>query len=104
VTTTELVFSLLATAVGSPLLVEVFKAFVSWRKGRLSKIAALEAALEEAEQAYDDLKRRKQALRESRREEVTALNDEIGRLKEEILRLRYALVSLGRDPDDNYMI
>lgn len=95
-TTQEMLFSLLATAIGSPLLVKVFERFSDWRKGRLSKIAALEAAVKE-------LERRKHALRDANQEVIDALNEEIRKLKEEIHRLRLNLMSLGKDPDDDFI-
>lgn len=97
----ELWFSLGATAVSSPFLVKAFERFMDWRKGRLSRLAALEAALEEARGSIAELERRKQDLRESNQEAVDALNEEIRKLKEEIHRLRLSLMSLGKDPDDD---
>lgn len=99
-TTQEMLFSLLATAIGSPLLVKMFEKLSGWRKGHLSKVAALEAALAEAQAVIKELERRKQTLRESNQEAVDALNEEIRKLKEEVHRLRLSLMSLGKDPDE----
>lgn len=99
----ELVFSLLATAIGSPLLVKAFEVLMDWRKGRVSKIAALEAALNEAEETYKELEQHKQALKATHQEEVDDLWAQIRKLKEEVHRLRLALMSLGKDPDDDYI-
>lgn len=99
----ELWFSLGATAVSSPFLVKAFERFVDWRKGRLSKLAALEAALEEAKEAIAELERRKRSLREARQEEVDGLNEEIRSLKERIALLRLRLINLGKNPDDDFI-
>lgn len=102
-TTEELVFSLIATAIGSPLLVKTFESFQDWRKGRLSKIAALEAALNDAEEAYAELERRKRDLRQAKQAELDELNDKLRKHQEEIHRLRLMLMSLGKDPDDDFI-
>ena len=102
-TTQEMLFSILATAIGSPLLVKMFEKFTDWRKGHLSKVAALEAALAEAQEVIKELERRKQTLRESNQGAVDALNEEIRKLKEETHRLRLSLMSLGKNPDDDFI-
>lgn len=96
----EFILALVATVIGSPLIYEGLKALVNWARGRLTKVAALEAALEEAQAAIDELQARKQALRAANRDEINGLHRDIRVLEEKVHQLRLKLLSLGLDPDE----
>ena len=98
--TEELWFSLIATAIGSGLAVKLFEAFLDWRKGRVSKIGALEAALDKAEQAIKDHEQAERMRTVAHQEEIDELHDQIRGHELESHRMRIKLISLGHDPDD----
>lgn len=99
----EYYLALAAAVIGSPVLVKAVEALIDWRKGRLSKIAALEAALDEAQEIIDDLERRKRNLRTAHHAELDEMNEKIRQLTEEVHRLRLSLMSLGKDPDADFI-
>lgn len=92
-TTEEMWFSLFATAVGSPLILEMFRSLNNWRRGRISKTAALEAALAEAEGELE-------GLHEQHRTEVDELHRQRRELELEAHRLRVRLIQMGIDYDE----
>lgn len=96
----EFILALIATVIGSPLIYESIKALVNWARGRLTKVAALEAALEEAQAAIDELRARKQTLRAAHRDEISDLHREIRAFEEKVHQLRLKLLSLGVNPDE----
>ena len=97
--TEELWFSLIATAIGSGLAVKLFEAFLDWRKGRVSKIAALEAALDNAETAIRGHEEAKKAAEAAHAHEINELCDQVRDLEVQAHRMHIQLISLGHDPE-----
>ena len=97
--TEELWFSLIATAIGSGLVVKLFEAFLDWRKGRVSKVAALEAALDEAERAIRSHEEAKKATEAAHAHEINELCDQVRGLEIQAHRMHVQLISLGHDPE-----
>ena len=97
--TEELWFSLIATAIGSGLAVKLFEAFLDWRKGRVSKIAALETALDNAEEAIRSHEKAKRAAEIAHAREISELCDQVRGLEVRAHRMRIQLISLGHDPE-----
>lgn len=95
----EIWFSLIATALGSGLAVKLFEAFIDWRKGRVSKIAALEAALDNAEEAIRGHEKAKEAAETAHAREVSELCDQVRGLEIHAHRMHVQLISLGHEPE-----
>lgn len=96
----ELWFSLIATAIGSGLAVKVFEAFIDWRKGRVSKISALETALDNAEAAIRSHEEAKRVAEAAHAHEISEMLDQVRGLEIQAHRMHVQLISLGHDPEE----